>query len=186
MMKYNPEIHKRHSIRLQGYDYSQQGLYFITICCKDKIHFFGEIVNGKIVLNEIGWIIYHQWLNTPNIRPNIKLYHFVVMPNHFHAVIEILFTTNPLNIPNEFKSPSKTIGSIVRGFKVATMKQIKGLLDERYEWRFSQLRHLPSFDTTIWQRNYHDHIIRNETSYLKICEYIQNNPLQWELDCFYS
>lgn len=186
MSKYNPEIYKRHSIRLKGYDYSREGLYFITICCVNKTHFLGEIVNGQMMRNNIGDIIYNEWLNTEKIRDNIKLHHFIVMPNHFHAIIEILFTTNPYNIPNEFKSPSKTIGSIIRGFKVATMKQIKGLLNDSGEWELSQLKHLSSFDKTIWQRNYYDHIIRNETSYFKICEYIENNPLQWELDCFYS
>lgn len=187
MNNFNANIHKRHSTRLNGYDYSREGLYFITICCVNKTHFLGEIIDGKMILNEIGHIIYNEWLNTMHIRPNIRLHHFVVMPNHFHAIVEILFKANIDNTMDKFKSPSQTIGAIIRGFKSSTTKQINKLLNEnngKLPFLINGL--IFSFNKTIWQRNYHDHIIRNEQSYLYIAEYIENNPLQWELDCFYS
>ncbi|MFC2188763.1 transposase [Fulvivirgaceae bacterium LMO-SS25] len=89
--KYNPKIHKRKSIRLKGYDYSQAGLYFITICCQDKLCRFGQVVNGEMVLNDFGLIAYNEWLKTPEIRPNVELGEFVIMPNHMHGIIHILY-----------------------------------------------------------------------------------------------
>ncbi|WP_115006214.1 transposase [Moraxella lacunata] len=181
MNQYNPNIHKRRSMRLKNYDYAQEGLYFITICCKDKMHFFGEIVDNKMILNDIGQVVEQCWHNIPSHFPNVVLHHFVVMPNHIHGVIEIIFNANHHsfmakndNLPQQSKQKihgtSKTIGSIVRGFKTGVTQWARQNTD--------------IYD--IWQRNYHDHIIRNETSYLKICEYIENNPLKWQDDCFYS
>ncbi|MFK8301894.1 transposase [Capnocytophaga stomatis] len=182
MKKYNPDIHKRRSIRLKGYDYSREGLYFITICCQNRTHYFGEIIDGKMQLNAIGEIAYNEWINTENVRKNIKIHTFIVMPNHFHAIIEIahqcrgvLHTPNDvtLHTPNNEKgvcntplrSPSQTLGAIVRGYKSAVSKKT---------------------GFSLWQRNYYEHIIRNEESYFKIHEYIENNPTKWEADCFYS
>ena len=201
--KYNPDIHKRHSIRLKGYDYSKSGLYFITICTHNRENLFGEILDGEMQLNEIGKIIEKEWLKSAKIRKEIEIYEFVVMPNHFHAIAEIVETSNihqnnlivgaygirPNNIIDDNKlvdigdlkvnedlkeiedlkgvchtplrSPSRTVGALVRGFKSAVTKAVG----------FSP-----------WQRNYHEHIIRNEKSYIKISEYIKNNPLLWEID----
>jgi len=89
MNKYNPHIHHRGSIRLKGYDYSQAGLYFITICCQDRIYRFGHVENGKMILNEFGIIAHDEWLNTPKIRPNVELRKFVIMPNHIHGIIQM-------------------------------------------------------------------------------------------------
>lgn len=186
MQKYNPEIHKRRSVRLKNYDYSQEGLYFITICCQNKEHLFGKIENGQMILNPIGKIVKQCWEETPNIRPNVALHQFVVMPNHFHAIVEITHRRGELHSPNDnlspdnknnlnetqkgvfntpLRSPSQTLGAIVRGFKSVVSKNA---------------------GFSVWQRNYHEHIIRNEQSYFKISEYIENNPLKWEEDCFYK
>src|SRR5690606_10842473 len=89
MRKYNPDKHHRRSIRLSGYDYSQAGLYFVTILCKDRAHLFGEVKDGLMQLNEIGQIAYDEWLHTQEIRANVALHEFVVMPNHIHGIIEI-------------------------------------------------------------------------------------------------
>ena len=91
---YNPEIHHRISIRLKGYDYAQEGLYFITICCQNRIHRFGEVIlnaNGiaETQLNTCGQIAFDEWYNTAKIRPNIELGAFVVMPNHIHGIVHI-------------------------------------------------------------------------------------------------
>jgi REP element-mobilizing transposase RayT len=91
-MKYNPDIHYRRSIRLPEYDYSQEGLYFVTICCQDKICRFGKIMDGEIVLNDMGKIIKTEWDNLSKKYPDVELHEDVIMPNHFHAIIE--FTTD--------------------------------------------------------------------------------------------
>lgn len=207
MHQYNPKKHHRRSIRLQGYDYSQAGLYFVTICCKDKICRFGQVKNGTMVLNEYGQIANDEWVKTAQIRPNVQLHEFVVMPNHIHGIIQLLDigrgelhspNTNELHSPNNnelhspdnnelhlydennwgvcktpLRGPSQTIGAIVRGYKSSVTKQINLLC---------------AFDAPIklWQRNYYDHIIRNEQSYQRISEYIINNPTKWEDDKFYK
>ncbi len=317
MNQYKSDRHHRKSIRLAGYDYSQAGLYFITICCEDRICRFGQVENGAMVLNQYGQIAYDEWMKTPEIRPNVKLHEFVVMPNHIHGIIQLLDigrgelhspNDNELHLPNDNKlhspdnnelhspdnnklhspddnkmhspndnelylpndnklhspdnnelhspdnnelhspdgnelhspdnnklhspndneihspddneinspydnklhlpddnelhlpddnelhlsddklhlpddnrgvcktplrGPSQTIGAIVRGYKSSVTKQINLLR---------------AFDTPIklWQRNYHDHIIRNEQSYQRISEYIKNNPAKWDNDKFYK
>ena len=91
--KYNPDIHHRRSIRLKGYDYSRSGLYFITLCVVDRICVFGNIVDGKMQLNDIGRLVEEEWLNTVDVRNgDVRLHNYIVMPNHFHAIIEICAT----------------------------------------------------------------------------------------------
>ena len=185
MKKYNPDIHKRRSIRLKGYDYSREGLYFITICCQNRTHYFGKIIDGKMQLNEIGEITKKCWKDIPYHFENIRLHSFVVMPNHIHGIIEITTHVGAnYHSPNNeqkhnndraknispLRGTSNTIGSIVRGFKIGVTKWVRANTNI-YQ---------------IWQRNYHEHIIRNEEAYFKIHEYIENNPIRWEEDCFYS
>lgn len=88
-MPYNPEIHHRRSVRLQGYDYSKEGLYFITICTIDKLCLFGEIVDTKMIRNELGEIVTQCWIDIPNHFPNVILHKFIIMPNHLHGIIEL-------------------------------------------------------------------------------------------------
>ena len=93
--KYNPQVHHRKSIRLKGYDYSQEGLYFITICTHKRKCLFGEIIKNadneaEMILNEYGIMAHDEWLKTTEIRPNVELCEFVVMPNHFHGIIRII------------------------------------------------------------------------------------------------
>jgi putative transposase len=126
MIKFNPIIHHRKSIRIHHFDYSQAGLYFITICNQDKIPLFGKINNKEMHLSEIGAVAHDEWLNLSHIRDNIILHEFIVMLDHFHAIIEIKFSKgNNQEAIDQFKSPSQTIGSIIRGYKIATTKQIK-------------------------------------------------------------
>ena len=202
--KYNPDIHHRRSIRLKGYDYSRSGLYFITLCVVDRICVFGNIVDGKMQLNDIGRLVEEEWLNTINIRMgDVRLHNYIVMPNHFHAIIEICECRGELHSPQilngcnmgececrgesyspqilntdnvgecekgecdsplRMKSPSKTVGAIVRGFKGAVSRQL---------------------GYSVWQRNYYEHIIRTGESYRQISDYIVNNPTKWQDDKFY-
>ncbi|MFK7756464.1 MAG: transposase, partial [Flavobacteriales bacterium] len=132
MSKYNPDFHNRKSIRLEGYDYSSQGAYFITLCCRNREHLFGEIINGSMELNQLGKIIEEEWMKTIEIRSHISLGEWIVMPNHFHGIIHIEkdLGQNPEHI-GKFRSPSQTIGAIIRGFKGATTKRIKKLIFDR-------------------------------------------------------
>ncbi len=195
MNKYNPQKHHRRSIRLQGYDYSQEGLYFITICCQDRTHLFGEIVDGKMILNSYGEIAQKEWQNTSAIRDNVVLYDFVVMPNHFHSILKITFQKGNNEI-GKFQSPSQTVGAIIRGYKIATIKKIKDfiLFSERANISTGELQFAPTaptekikeLDFKIWQRNYYEHIIRNEEAYERISDYIRDNPKRWNEDKFYG
>ncbi len=202
-MKFNPQIHHRKTIRLKGYDYSQAGAYFITICCANRECLFGEIVNGEMILNECGTIAYNEWLKTPEIRPQTELDVFVIMPNHIHGIIIINDTrrgvlNTPIdgkgelhspvdeneqgvcntpddekqgvcNTPLPLRSPSQTVGAIVRGYKSSITKWFRNNTDIE----------------TVWQRNYHEHVIRNEQSYQTISNYIVNNPASWKEDKFF-
>ncbi|MFN0254702.1 transposase [Pedobacter ureilyticus] len=170
----------RQSLRLRGYDYSKEGLYFITICCQDRIHRFGKIVNGVMILNDAGKQTEICWMAIPKHFTNVVLHDFVVMPNHIHGIVEI---TAPLVRAKHFSpshiwanddlpirhGTSRTVGSIVRGFKIGVTK-----------WFIENHN-----KKNIWQRNYYEHIIRNENAYQNISNYIQNNPLNWEEDKFY-
>jgi len=174
---------------MKGYDYSQEGLYFITICCQDRACLFGKIENRLMILNEYGQIAHNEWVKTTEIRKNVELGEFVIMPNHIHVIIRLsgrgeLDSPNSssenineldssdkrgvLHTPQRLRSPSQTIGAIVRGYKSSVTKQL-GLL---------------GFDGKLWQRNYYEHIIRNEYSYQRISEYIINNPAKWSEDKF--
>jgi REP element-mobilizing transposase RayT len=224
MPYYNPTIHHRRSIRLKGYDYSQAGMYFVTICCQNHMSRFGQIENGKMMLNDAGKIAYNEWYKTCDIRSNVQLDAFVVMPNHIHGIIVItddgrgvshtpnnephtpITPTNaphtsinelpinelPINelsinelsinelsineLPNgnsgvsdtPLRSPSNTIGAIVRGYKSAVTKQLNQL----------------GFTHSVWQRNYFEIIISNKQSYQYIANYIINNPMKWKNDKF--
>ncbi len=173
---YNPKIHHRKSIRLQNYDYSQNGYYFITICTKDKKCLFGKIENEKMILNELGKIAYKELQKTEEIRKNVKLDKFVIMPNHIHAIIVIdkpvgAYGNTPLQCKTKFKSPSNNLGAIVRGYKSAVTKQI------------NEYRKTPKLP--VWQRNYYEHIIRNEKSLNQIQEYIICNPITWKKDSLF-
>ena len=190
--------HNRRSIRLQGYDYASEGLYFLTICCKDRQHLFGEIRDGEMMLNEVGEIVKESWLETESIRGNCRIHEFIIMPNHLHGILEITCFQNPVmeeKAPNKFISPSGTVGSIVRGFKINAIKKIREFVG-RGEMHFvssafggtefapTALK-IKEIDFKIWQRNYYDHIIRCEESQRKIVHYIQNNPGNWQEDEYF-
>ncbi len=163
--------HHRRSIRLKNYDYSQAGAYFVTVCSWNKECIFGEIVNGEMHLNEYGQVVSGEWQRSSIIRKELELDTFLVMPNHIHGIVFINACTS-FNVVANGRSPlqmkPKSISSFVAGFKSAVTKQI------------NQIRNTPG--TPVWQRNYYEHIIRNENELHKIRQYIQNNPLKWDLD----
>ncbi len=182
-------IFERRSTRLKEYDYSQPGYYFVTICTQKKQSLFGEISNNSMKLNELGKMVEAIWKQLPDRFPTIQLDEFVMMPNHMHAVIVLAAALNvgaplagALNSKDDFiqKSihgagarPAPTLGDVIGAFKsITSVAYIHGI--EQQKW--------PALTKKIWQRNYYDHIIRNEEELLVKRQYILNNPKAWELD----
>ncbi len=180
------------SIRLPGYDYSRPGAYFITIVTHNRQCLFGNIVDGKMILNEYGELAQNEWLKTGVIRPNIVIDAFVVMPNHLHGILIIMDngcgfggiggrgTLQRASTTEQFGKPTKnSIPTIVRLFKSTTTKQINQL---RVETRCNVSPHVSTPIQPLWQHNYYEHIIRNDTELTRIRQYIINNPKRWEKD----
>ena len=173
IMSYNPEIHHRRSIRLKGYDYTQPGAYFVTICTHQQACLFGEVSGESIALNPLGQVVEDEWLRTTTVRPNVVLDKFVIMPNHVHGIIMIAKhgrgTMHRAPTTERFGKPvSGSLPTIVRAFKRAATKRI------------NHLRGTPGLP--VWQRNYYEHIIRDDAGLNRIREYIVYNPQRWHLD----
>jgi putative transposase len=159
------EKHRRRSIRLKGYDYSQAGAYFVTIVAHERACLFGEIVDGQTRLDDAGRVVQTVWRDLINHYPGIECDAFVVMPNHVHGILVLGATVGAGLKP----APTRHgLFEIIRGFKTFSARRINEMRD--------------ASGTPIWQRNYYEHIIRNEAELTRIREYVANNPLQWEND----
>ncbi len=188
-MKYNPQIHHRKSVRLKGYNYSQEGKYFITICTKNRECFFGKIANGKMKLNNIGRIAVKYLQEIPNHFPHVEIGEFVVMPNHVHCILVVgsRVGTSPVgtrhvvsqqgrditcDVPtNQFSKPiSGSVPVIIQQYK-SSVKRWCNKNDHKY---------------FQWQSRFYDHIIRDEQCYQTISNYIFNNPVKWNDDNFFN
>ena len=215
-MKYNPDLHHRRSIRLKGYNYSQAGLYFVTICVQNHECLFGEIIDGAMILNDYGNIVRDEWQYLTTKYPHIKLHEYVIMPNHFHGIVEIGATVGA-----GFARPDGIVSDVGAGFAhpdgIANddvgagsarpdgiAANVTGTGDDDTDTRVGEPRpYVPTlgniigyfkYQTTkkidlpvkLWQRNYWENIIRNEQSYQYIANYVINNPIKWENDRFYA
>jgi putative transposase len=204
-MIYIPDKHHRRSIRLKAYDYSRSGPFFITICVKGRKCLLGKIEKGKIQLNNAGKMIHDWWHQLPKIYPNIELDEFVIMPNHLHGIIilcdnvgaALVDAQNNANsiatqkiIPNVNPDESRNnihlnnnragtrsvptnigLGDVIGAFKsITTNEYIKGV--QKLNWY--------PFNKRLWQRNYYEHLIRNDNELNRIREYIIENPLKWD------
>ena len=205
----------RRSLRLKHYDYSRAGYYFVTICAQGREHLFGEIVEGKMVLNVAGEMIESSWHHIMDDFPNVYLHEFVIMPNHIHGIIEIVDNVGADSISalptsdsisahermNEIErinnhecviehasqrvvinsnkradmESAPTLSKIIQSFKRHTTIQYIKMVKNGT---------CPPFNKRIWQRNYHEHIIRNDADYERVATYTINNPLTWENDMF--
>ena len=189
-MPTNSNLPNRRSIRLKNYDYSQKGSYFITIVTQNRKHLFGKIEDGKMILSSVGRIVEEEWLNTIQIRPNVTLGEFIIMPDHMHMIVTITTQVEKKDndewIHSNPKSPSHTIGAIIRGFKGASTKKINLFLNSSSaprmgEWQFAPAAPaVPAAPNKIFQRNYYEHIIRNQRDYHRIEKYIIDNPRNWK------
>jgi putative transposase len=174
-VKYDPDIHHRRSIRLKGYDYKQAGAYFITVCTQDRACFFGNVVDGEMLSSDSGRVAQAAWSDLPGRFQNINLDEFVVMPNHIHGIIlvgtQFIAPTNSSQPPiaNTDQGPmnrAPTLGRIIRAYKAVTTRHIRRTANA----------------TFAWQRNYYEHIIRNDESLNRIRQYILDNPTRWVFD----
>ena len=210
MIPFDPHKHHRRSIRLKGYDYSQPGAYFITLVTFQRDEIFGEVVNGEVKLSALGKMVSEEWLRSMEMRKEIRLNEdeFVVMPNHLHGIVWIVGADGirpdsnastvgadgirPIGVhPNAIRPNSvhmidqekgvnagqgachapvqrapRSLGSFIAGFKAAVSSRARRELEME----------------GIWQRNYFEHIIRNEREFTAIWNYIDANPLRWYED----
>lgn len=198
-MKYDADKHHRRSIRLKGYDYSQEGAYFVTICAKDRACLFGEVQDGEMRLNEAGQMAANDWIVLPERFPTVQIDEFVVMPNHLHGII-ILTGHN-----DETRTNNAVVGAPLMGARLPDVAQFRAGIGERGgtddampgttlgdvtgAYKSITTNHYiigvkqngwPSFPGKLWQRNYYERIIRNNEELNRIRKYIINNPANWQ------
>ena len=157
----------RRSIRLRGFDYSQVGTYFVTICTLDRTCLFGEVVDGAMRLNAKGTIVDELWREIPEHFSGALIDEYVIMPNHLHGIL--VFMAASIGAPGGViptttqgaMNRAPTLGEIVRAFKARVTREV---------------------GSTVWQRNYYEHIVRDDISLSRIRQYILANPARWELD----
>ena len=165
-MTFDPKIHGRHSIRLRGYDYSQCGAYFITMVSYDRRCAFGTVVDGLVVLSTLGRIADEQWRAGADIRREIRLGDFVLMPNHLHAIVFIDREEAPNDEPHMHGPAKQSLASLIAGYKSAVTRKARSI----------------GFLERIWQRNYFERIIRDEDELAATCAYVADNPGNWSTD----
>jgi putative transposase len=184
-MKYDPDRHHRRSIRLRDYDYSQAGAYFVTICTQNRAYLFGAVMDGEMQLNNAGEIAKAVWNRLPATFPSVRVDAFVVMPNHIHGIVTVgaqfiapgtippppvgaqfIVPSNPGVMKEGAMNHAPTLGNIVRMYKAASARLIRQA-------------GIPEF---AWQRNYYEHIVRNDESLDRIRQYVLENPTRWEFD----
>jgi putative transposase len=200
-LKDSSKKHQRKSIRLSEYDYSFPNWYYITICTHERRNLFGKINNGKMIRNKLGNVVEEEWMRTKEIRKNVDQDYYVIMPNHLHGIIIIEQSIEK----NNFQSPSHTTENVgaTRGVapkeedraiqRIAPTKEtlipnsLGSIIGQFKSKVTKRLRELSgNSDLKIWQRNYYEHIIRNEIDLQNIRKYITLNPLKWEIDEYYK
>ncbi len=229
-MKYDPQKHHRRSIRLKGFDYSQAGWYFVTICAQNREILFGDVIDGKMVLNTFGKIIEYHWKKIPIHFKNVNIDEFQIMPNHFHGIVNIIKSvgamhsgqnninddknsdmhvgamhSNQNNINND-KNPDMHVGAMhsnqnninddknsdmnasplqrPHGTKPGSLGAIMQNFQSITSRKINKIRKTPG--ARLWQRNYYEHIIRDENELNRIRQYIIENPLKWQDNKFFA
>ncbi len=183
-MTYDPDIHHRQSLRWDKHNYSSPGFYYVTICIHDHLSLLGNVQSGVMNLKDAGEMVDAVWFRIPTQFPTIQLDEHITMPNHFHGIIQIvrgatvgvpLVGTLNAAMPRG-RAPTRgapTLGDVVGAFKSRTTDEyIVGV--DQVDW--------PRFQKHFWQRNYYDHVIRDQDELEKIRDYIRKNPLMWTLD----
>jgi REP element-mobilizing transposase RayT len=180
-MPFHADRPPRRSIRLQDYDYTQQGAYFVTICTYHRDCWFGEIVGGGVILTQIGAIADECWQTIPDHFPGVELDAYIVMPNHLHGIV--IITQRDLNVGATHGSPLRAANNPplqpAKGLQPGSLGAIIGQFKSSVSRR---LKAVPDAPIPLWQRNYYEHIIRDEDDLNRIRAYIENNASTWETD----
>ncbi len=176
--RYNPDHHHRRSIRLRGYDYTQAGAYFVTMVVQGRLCLFGDVIGAEMRLNEAGEMAHRVWEALPHRFPGVEMGPCVVMPNHIHAIIVLHRTVGaPLvgaqSTPNRATTRVALLGDVIGAYKSLTTVEYVGGVQARGWTRFRD---------RLWQRNYYEHIVRDDESLGRIEGYILDNPANWSLD----
>jgi putative transposase len=197
---FDPAVHHRRSIRLKHFDYTMPGAYFVTICASEGEMLFGEIGGGQMRMNELGQMVHDVWHAMPKHYAAIKVDAFVVMPNHVHGVIWIVGAGPRARPQSEIRQQQGRAGA-VRGWPEGpapklggqaqgpaptislpdAVHRFKSLTTARYRQGVGA-GHWPSCGSVLWQRNYYEHIIRDDKEVNRIREYILANPQRWRQD----
>ena len=191
--------HHRKSIRLKGHDYTSVGRYFVTIVIRNRLHLFGKVIDGNMVLNKFGEIAAKEWLNTLKLRDNVSLGAFMIMPDHIHFVIHIEeqsiqkeYTAEELErragaVAGKHMNKPGSLGSIVRGYKGAVTRQVLSIISENQnketalmDNELADIHNQLRTEKTIWIRNYNEAIIRTQRHYDNVTRYINDNPKKWD------
>jgi putative transposase len=180
-MTYDRTSHHRRSIRLPAYDYTQAGAYFVTICTQNRECVFGEVIQGQMVLNARGQMVESVWRQLPQHYPRVEVDTFVVMANHVHGIIVLvgagLVGAGPRACPDSGRpqgvAPTMSLPDVIHRFKsLTTARYRRGVLQDGWQ----------PFPGRLWQRNYYEHIVRNEEELDRVRQYIIDNPSRWEDD----
>lgn len=168
---------QRKSPRLKGYDYTQSGVYFVTICTHERQLLFGHIHQEEalMVLSAMGEIAQHHWITIPDHFPTVELDAFVVMPNHVHGLLVFSGHSDAVSLPDKTEAFGKpvaaSLSTMIRSYKSIVTRKIREMTDT---------------EIVVWQGRFHDHIVRNEKSLNYIRQYVMTNPAQWREDTFYA
>ena len=182
-MPYDPDRHNRQSIRLPDWDYRTQAPYFVTVCTHRRRCLFGRVVDGRMAVNAWGRIVREEWHRTEEVRDNVALDAFVVMPNHVHGIICITGvgddsdTGRGSSAMNPYHGhPNRSFGGAVAGSLSTIMRQFKSMVTKR----INRQRGTPG--ASVWQRNFHERIIRDDRHWRNVRRYIRQNPARWHRD----
>jgi REP element-mobilizing transposase RayT len=178
MRKYDPRIHHRRSVRLRGYDYSKAGAYFVTICTNGRRCLFGEIWEREMYLNGFGQIAYDVWEQLPERWKHVELGAFQIMPNHMHGILVFQPVDEAVDLSNpKLQWANKpTLGQAIGAYCSIVSTQCLQYFKQNKAGEFLE---------KIWQRGFHEHIIRDMAAFDRISNYIINNPANWKNDKFF-
>jgi putative transposase len=187
MTKFDPRIHHRRSIRLKGYDYSQPGAYFVTLVAHQRQSIFGEVANGVMHLNQYGEILHQVWLDFPRHYPHVSLDAFILMPNHVHGIM-VLHDCRGGSVGNRSLPTGAMSGEDLLPEMAQTrpyhvrhgLSEIVCAFKSFSARRINVLRKTPNIP--VWQRNYYEHIVRDQSELNRIKQYILDNPMKWAED----
>ena len=187
---------ERKHIRLKDWDYSSEGIYFITICCRDRQSFFGKIKDNEMILSEIGSIASQYWLEIPDHFPHIKLDEFVVMPNHIHGILILDYSLAGTRHGVSLQSPSHDIVGSCHGMSLPSKRESNqninqfskpvrnsvSIIINQFKSSVTRWCNKNGFNHFQWQSRFYDQILHNENSIDNIREYIRTNPYYWTED----